>query len=247
MALRALFIVSALIAAGDAVYNRERDRLRADPRLLDRACELSSCYPATGNLLIGREARLSASSTCGVHGRERYCIVSHLEDRKKCFWCDSTNSTIHKPHLNHRIQNIIYKFLPGTRKKSWWQSENGKENVTIQLDMEAEFHLTHLIIQFKTIRPAAMLVERSFDFGKTWRVYRYFAHNCDDAFPGVPKHSQRSLTEIVCGSMYSGVAPSTEGEVIFRVLPPNINVTNRYSEKVQNLLRMTNLRINFTK
>ncbi|XP_045763447.1 laminin subunit beta-1 [Maniola jurtina] len=248
MALRApLFILSVLIAGGTALYNRDRDRLRVNSRILDRACELSSCYPATGNLLIGREARLSASSTCGSHGRERFCIVSHLEDRKKCFWCDSTNSTINNPHLNHRIQNIIYKYHPGTRNKSWWQSENGKENVTIQLDMEAEFHLTHLIIQFKTFRPAAMLVERSFDFGKTWRVYQYFAHNCDEAFPFVPKHTQRSLTEVVCESRYSGVAPSTEGEVIFRVLPPNINVVNPYSEEVQNLLRMTNLRINFTK
>ncbi|XP_068627747.1 laminin subunit beta-1 [Battus philenor] len=252
MALRTLFLFSALVTGGSAVYSRERDRLRADPRLLDRACELSSCYPATGNLLIGRESRLSATSTCGLNRRERYCIVSYLDDRLRkeretCFTCDSTNKTIHKPDENHRIQNIIYKFYPGTRYRSWWQSENGKENVSIRLDMEAEFHLTHLIIQFKTFRPAAMLVERSFDFGKTWRVYRYFAHNCAESFPSVPRHSQRNLTEVVCDSRYSGVSPSTEGEVIFRVLPSNINVTNPYSEEVQNLLRMTNLRINFTK
>ncbi|KAJ2950704.1 hypothetical protein O0L34_g8964 [Tuta absoluta] len=246
MKLRELFIVAALIAGGGAVYNRERDRQRTDQRVLERACELSSCYPATGNLLIGRESRLFATSTCGLHGRERFCIVSHLEERKKCFWCDTSNSTANQPLYNHRIQNIIYKYHPGTKTKSWWQAENGKENVTIQLDMEAEFHFTHLIIQFKTFRPKAMLVERSFDFGKTWRVYRYFAHNCNEAFPGVPVHSPRNLTEVVCESRYSGVAPSSEGEVIFRVLPPNINVVNPYSEEVQNLLRMTNLRINFT-
>nr|CAD7395638.1 unnamed protein product [Timema poppensis] len=49
-----------------------------------------------------------------------------------------------------------------------------------------------------------MLIERSYDFGKTWQI-------------------------------------------IFRVLPPNLPIDDPYSPQVQNLLKMTNLRINFTK
>ena len=35
--------------------------------------------------------------------------------------------------------------------------------------------------------------------------------------------------------------------LLFKVLPPNIHIDDPYSEKVQELLKMTNLRISFTK
>ncbi|CAH1103667.1 unnamed protein product [Psylliodes chrysocephalus] len=239
-----LDIRSQYIGARQRIFNPTRGY---EPKKL-HPCEQSSCYPATGNLLIGRESQLYASSTCGLHGQQRYCIVSHLDaERKKCFWCDSRPSAKPNPVLNHNISNIVYRLFPGTRQKSWWQSENGKENVYIQLDLEAEFHFTHLIITFKTFRPSAMVIERSFDHKKTWQVYRYFAANCAESFPQIKDGTAQEITDVICESRYSGVAPSTDGEIIYRVLPPNLPIDNPYSEQVQGLLKITNLRINFTK
>ena len=45
--------------------------------------------------------------------QERYCIVSHLEDRKKCFWCDSRDQFSHDPQRHHRIEHIVYNYFPG--------------------------------------------------------------------------------------------------------------------------------------
>lgn len=109
---------------------------------------------------------------------------------------------------------IIIKNIVNFR--SWWQAENGVEDVTIRFDLEAEFHFTHIIIRFQTFRPAAMLIERSYDFGETWQVYRYFAHNCEHYFPEIPTHQPQRLTDVICETRYSAVAPSTGGDVIFR-------------------------------
>lgn len=58
-----------------------------------------------------------------------------------------------------------------------------------------------------------MIIERSADFGHTWRPYRYFASNCTRTFPGIRANALHHINDIICEERYSDIEPSTNGEV----------------------------------
>ena len=61
---------------------------------------------------------------------EDYCIVAHLQaNPAECFFCDTST-----PEINHEAENMISTFN-GNRDKTWWQSENLKENVYLQVNI----------------------------------------------------------------------------------------------------------------
>uniref|UniRef100_A0A8C3DK14 Laminin subunit beta 4 n=1 Tax=Corvus moneduloides TaxID=1196302 RepID=A0A8C3DK14_CORMO len=197
--------------------------------------------------LRGRSKQLTASSTCGMNSPQKYCIIGYLEAEEKCFLCDSRYPyNPYSQHNSHMVENVITTFEP-ERKRKWWQSENGIDHVSIRLDLETLFQFSHLILTFKTFRPAAMLVERSTDFGQTWKVFRYFAHDCAASFPNISSGPAKSVGDVVCDSRYSDIEPSTEGEVVLKALDPSFEIENPYVPHIQELITLTNLRINFTK
>ncbi|NWV86892.1 LAMB4 protein, partial [Dasyornis broadbenti] len=210
-------------------------------------CDAGSCHPALGDLLRGRSKQLTASSTCGMNSPQKYCIIGYLEAEEKCFLCDSRYPyNPYTQHNSHMVENVITTFEP-ERKRKWWQSENGIDHVSIRLDLETLFQFSHLILTFKTFRPAAMLVERSTDFGQTWKVFRYFAHDCAASFPNISSGPAKSVGDVICDSRYSDIEPSTEGEVVLKALDPSFEIENPYVPYIQDLITLTNLRINFTK
>uniref|UniRef100_A0A674HEF4 Laminin subunit beta 4 n=1 Tax=Taeniopygia guttata TaxID=59729 RepID=A0A674HEF4_TAEGU len=217
------------------------------PQHAQHDCDAGSCHPALGDLLQGRSKQLTATSTCGMNSPQKYCIIGYLEAEEKCFLCDSRYPyNPYTQHNSHMVENVITTFEP-KRKKKWWQSENGIDHVSIRLDLETLFQFSHLILTFKTFRPAAMLVERSTDFGQTWKVFRYFAHDCAASFPNIYSGPAKSVGDVVCDSRYSDIEPSTEGEVVLKALDPSFEIENPYVPYIQDLITLTNLRINFTK
>ncbi|KAF3819017.1 hypothetical protein GH733_013167 [Mirounga leonina] len=185
-------------------------------------CKKGSCHPTTGDLLVGRSAQLTASSTCGLDGAQKYCILSYLESRR------SRRSLLQGDYF--RLSFML-----------------GLDHVSIRLDLEALFQFSHLILTFKTFRPAAMLVERSADYGHTWKVLKYFAKDCAASFPNITSGQAQGVGDLVCDSKYSDIEPSTGGEVVLKVLDPSFEIENPYSPYIQDLVTLTNLRINFTK
>uniref|UniRef100_A0A1I7WMT3 Laminin EGF-like domain-containing protein n=1 Tax=Heterorhabditis bacteriophora TaxID=37862 RepID=A0A1I7WMT3_HETBA len=79
------------------------------------------------------------------------------------------------------------------------------------------------------------------------QVYRYFAYDCAGTFPGIPEGPPKKHTDIICTRAYSDVAPSTGGELVYKVISPHIITENPYADEIANLLKITNLRFNFTK
>eukprot|EP00062_Callorhinchus_milii_P022742 gi/632980837/ref/XP_007907258.1/ PREDICTED: netrin-4 isoform X1 [Callorhinchus milii] len=200
-------------------------------------CDTGACNPGLGNLVTGRDLR--TSSTCGLDSSQLLCSYSDNQElscqQPSCHKC---NSDTHS-HPPSAMADSPFRY-----PRTWWQSAQSSHRETIQLDLETHFYFTHLILIFKSPRPAAMVLERSQDFGESWTPYKYFATNCSHTF-GL--HDDMRVSGAICTSRYSAPLPCTRGEVIFRALSASPELEDPYSLKAQDLLKVTNLRVQLLK
>ncbi|XP_038604980.1 laminin subunit beta-3 [Tachyglossus aculeatus] len=203
------------------------------------ACSRGACYPPAGDLLIGRTQFLRASSTCGLLKPETYC-TPYGEWKIKCCKCDSR-----LPHTynSHRVENIA----ASKGHMRWWQSQNDVNLVSLQLDLDKKFQLQDIILDLMDPLPASMLIERSTDFGKTWRVYQYLALDCARIFPHLHRGQPQNWQDIRCQelALQPGRHPQS-GKVQLNILDLASEIPASRSQKIHELGAVTNLRINFT-
>ncbi|XP_028440277.1 netrin-4 isoform X2 [Perca flavescens] len=210
------------------------------PAAVESRCSGRACNPLMGNLAQGRVLR--TQSVCGSNSSEPYCVYKESaspRSRESCSAakCSKCNSAIpSQAHPPSAMSDSTFRY-----PDSWWQSAEGVKEETLQLDLETEFLLTHLILVFRSPRPAAMVLERSQDHGHTWRASRYFARDCEEAF-GLSEGSPIGESGATCTSKYSGASPCTRGEVIYRALSPWHSV-DPYGPAAQDQLMITNLRV----
>ncbi|XP_038869312.1 laminin subunit beta-3-like isoform X2 [Salvelinus namaycush] len=204
-----------------------------------RDCSRGACYPPMGDLLLGRDRQLHASSTCGLAGSEVFCTYFG-QWRIKCCTCDSRNPS---SQLAHTIQNI----LSTTGPNRWWQARKDVSPVTLQLDLQNLFQLDTIILTFKGPHPSALVVERTLDNGQTWQPSHYMASDCRSAFPGIAMTMPRSLDQTYCYTLPPVPANSYQDQTIqFSPLRQFSSISVPNGQKIQEVSGLTGLRVKLT-
>lgn len=158
-----------------------------------------ACSPPIGNLASGRT--LHTLSGCWGNSSHHHSPSPHSPVT---------------PHLCPKDTHPPAHMTddPFLHPDTWWESGAGTalqpEHDEIRLDLETKFCLSYVVVVFRSPRPAAMAIERSLDFGKTWQPLKLFAHNCSAEFGLSDDFSQPGS---LCTSRYTSATPCRGGEV----------------------------------
>ncbi|KAM9522760.1 laminin subunit beta-3 isoform 1-T2 [Salvelinus alpinus] len=204
-----------------------------------RDCSQGACYPPMGDLLLGRDRQLHASSTCGLTGSEVFC-TPFGQSKMKCCPCDSRNPS---SQLAHTIQDVLSTAGPNR----WWQARKDVSPVTVQLDLQNLFQLDTLVLTFKGPRPSALVVERTLDNGKTWQPALYMASDCRSAFPGIAMTTPRSLDQTYCYTLPPATTnPYQDQTIQFSPLRQFSTISVPNGQKIQEVSGLSGLRVRLT-
>ncbi|XP_061192514.1 laminin subunit alpha-like [Saccostrea echinata] len=204
---------------------------------------------------LAQERRIYASSTCGEEGQELYCRLTGASSENgfadpyreiiQGQYCDVCDPSIREHR--HPPEYAI----DGTER--WWQSpplSRGMEynRVNLTIDLGQEFHVAYVFIKMaNSPRPGVWALERSTDFGQSWRAWQYFADTPSDCmkFFGVPADQEiYSDDAVICSTEFSKIVPLENGEIVVSLINNRPNAQNfTYANQLQQWTKATNVRL----
>lgn len=224
-------------------------------------CSFNACYDAQrrSRPCIARPTNMafkrnvSVTNTCGSPAGG-YC---ELGPGRKCFECDA-NSTI-KRHLPEFMVDKEFDTPYSLEEVTWWQSQTWWETnnldlssqlnplkVNITLSFGRRFHISGgITLRFYNERPLAMILEKSNDYGKTWKVLQYYAYQCQRYYnmPGMAPVLKNNPFNVTCTEDYSTQYPARYGKVEYRFDKRYEAGCGYFDQDVQNFMLATNVRV----
>ncbi|XP_062872234.1 laminin subunit alpha-5 [Trichomycterus rosablanca] len=215
-----------------------------------------SLHPPYFNLAEG--TKITATATCGEDedGRpvqDLYCKLvggpvsgdpSQTIQGQYCDTCDTADS-----NRAHPISNAI----DGTER--WWQSpplsrSSEYNQVNVTLDLGQLFHVAYVLIKFaNSPRPDLWVLERSIDFGITYKPWQFFASSKRDC---IERFGQRTIerinhdNDVICTTEYSRIVPLENGEIVVSLVNGRPGAMNfSYSPDLREFTKATNIRLRF--
>ncbi|XP_042299302.1 laminin subunit alpha-3-like [Sceloporus undulatus] len=216
----------------------------------------SLLQPPYFNLAQG--ATIGATATCGQdqEGSPRAELFCKMVGGPAAFpagqaiqgqFCDYCNAA--DPKKAHPITSAI----DGTER--WWQSPSLSlglkyDEVNVTLDLGQLFHVAYVLIKFaNSPRPDLWVLERSVDFGRTYKPWQYFAHSKADCWERFGKEANvrvREDDDVICTTEYSRIVPLENGEIVISLVNGRPGASNfTHSPTLREFTKATNIRLHF--
>ncbi|XP_061781861.1 laminin subunit alpha-5 isoform X2 [Nerophis lumbriciformis] len=215
-----------------------------------------SLHPPYFNLAEG--TKITATATCGEDEAGRslhdlYCklvggpVSGDPGQTIQGQYCDTCS------HGDSDRAHPITNAVDGTER--WWQSpplsrSTDFNQVNVTLDLGQLFHVAYVLIKFaNSPRPDLWVLERSLDFGQTYKPWQYFASSKRDC---IERFGQRTIErisnddDVVCTSEYSRIVPLENGEVVVSLVNGRPGAMNfSYSPVLRDFTKATHIRLRF--
>ncbi|KAI3381409.1 hypothetical protein SNEBB_000855 [Seison nebaliae] len=216
---------------------------------------------------IASNRRIVATSTCGVdlptnQTEEQYCLITgFIHDHHYRMYDKSQGQDQDNRGLGCDVcQEVGDKSFPAENMvdktpNSRWQSpplSRGAEysRVNITIDLEQKFHVAYVFIRMaNSPRPGMWILEKSDDYGKTFKPWQYFAEGPNDCLRAFNRRAKETFDfddEAICSTRYSKSVPLENGEIAIRLISNRPSARNfSRSEVLQDWTTATHVKFQF--